>query len=97
MPTSRSDATRPRIRAYAAGRLGDPAQNFQQRALAGPVAADDADDLAGLNGKRHVLERPEFGALAGEIAASAGSLFRRRAKKRSASSRMVRALNCPSR
>ena len=55
------------------GRLGDPAQDLQQRALAGAVAADDADDLAGLNGKRHVLERPEFGALAGEIADSTGS------------------------
>ena len=30
----------------AGGRLGDAAEDFQQRALAGAVAADDADDLA---------------------------------------------------
>ena len=31
-----------------AGRLGDAAEDFQQRRFAGAVAADDADDLAGL-------------------------------------------------
>ena len=41
------------------GRLGDAREDFQQRALARAVAADDADHLArpGLEG--HVLERPQ--------------------------------------
>ena len=63
------------------GRLGHPAQDFQQRALAGAIAADNADDLAGLNGKRHVLERPEFGTLAGEIAASTDPFVPKTRKK----------------
>src|SRR5262249_26022182 len=42
--------------------FGDPAQNFQERALAGPIAANDADGFAGLNGKRHIFKRSEFGA-----------------------------------
>ncbi len=46
VPTSSSEPTRPRISAAALGRLGDPRQDLQQRALAGAVAADDADDLA---------------------------------------------------
>ena len=32
---------------------------FEQRALAGAVAADDADDLARLDLERDVLQRPE--------------------------------------
>ena len=46
VPTSSSEPTRPRTRGLAVGRLGDPREDLQQRALAGAVAADDADDLA---------------------------------------------------
>src|SRR5262249_38424468 len=35
----------------AAGWFGHPAQDFQQSALAGAITADNADDLAGPNGK----------------------------------------------
>ena len=42
------------------GRLGDAAKNLQQRAFAGSVAADDADDLALFDFEVDVLERPEF-------------------------------------
>ena len=41
-------------------RLGDAAEDLEQRALAGTVAADDADDLAPLDLEAHILERPEF-------------------------------------
>ena len=41
-------------------RLGDAAQNFQQRGFSRAVAPDDADDFALFDVKRHVLERPEF-------------------------------------
>ena len=42
------------------GRLRDAAQDLEQRALAGTVAADDADDLALLDLEADILERPEF-------------------------------------
>ena len=42
------------------GRLGDAAQDLEQRALAGAVAADDAQDLALLDLEADILERPEF-------------------------------------
>src|SRR5262249_39688898 len=41
-------------------RLGDAAQDLEQRRLAGAVAADDADDLTRLDGERHVLEGPQI-------------------------------------
>ena len=43
----------------AGGRFGDAAEDLQQRALARPVAADDADDLALVDLERDVLEGPE--------------------------------------
>ena len=42
------------------GRLGDAAQDLEQRALAGAVPTDDANDLAALDLETDVLERPEF-------------------------------------
>ena len=39
-------------------RLGDARQDLQQRALAGAVAADDADDLAAPDLERHVAAAP---------------------------------------
>src|SRR5262245_25989535 len=42
------------------GWLGDTAQDVEQRALAGAVAADDADDFALLHLEAHILERPEL-------------------------------------
>ena len=94
MPTSKQRCDAPADIRDAAGRLGHPAQNFQQSALAGAIAADNADDLAGLNRKRDVLERPEFGPVREGLPSP--RLFRKRAKNCSTSSRMVRALNCPS-
>ena len=41
-------------------RLGDAAQNLEQRAFSGAVAADDAENLALLDLEAHILERPEF-------------------------------------
>ena len=48
VPTSSRLATRPHSSTRPRGRLGDAAQDLEQRALAGAVAADDAEDLAGL-------------------------------------------------
>ncbi len=42
------------------GRLGDAAEDLQKRALAGPIAADDADDLPSLDLEIHISERPEL-------------------------------------
>src|SRR5262245_5475040 len=42
------------------GWLRDLRQDLEQRALAGAVAADDADDIAAAHVKRHVTERPKF-------------------------------------
>src|SRR5262249_46589868 len=42
------------------GRLGDPREDLQERALASAVAADDADHLARLDFRRHVLTGPEI-------------------------------------
>ena len=39
--------------------LGDPRQDLEQRALAGAVAADDAEGLALLDLERHVAQGPE--------------------------------------
>ena len=41
-------------------RLGDAAQDLEKRALAGAVAADDAEDFAPLDLEAHILQRPEF-------------------------------------
>jgi hypothetical protein len=43
----------------AAARLGDPAEDLQERRLARAVPPEDAHDLAGLDLERDVLERPE--------------------------------------
>ena len=42
----------------AVGGLGDAAENFQQRAFARPVAADDAHDFAVLDIERDIVEGP---------------------------------------
>ena len=47
----------------AVGGLGDAAQDFEQGRFAGAVAADDADDFAGLDFEANILERPEFAGL----------------------------------
>ena len=47
------------------GRLGDAAEHFEQRAFAGAVAADDADDFAFCDLEVHIAQRPEsLGGLA---------------------------------
>src|SRR6185437_2134326 len=43
---------------FAVGWLCDSAEDFQQRALARAVAADDPDHLALLDVKRNILKRP---------------------------------------
>ena len=43
----------------AAGRLGDAGEDLEQRALAGAVAADDADDLAALDLEGDVAQGPD--------------------------------------
>jgi hypothetical protein len=46
---------------YTPGRrFGDAAQNLQQRAFPGAVAADDAHGLSAADLKTHILERPHF-------------------------------------
>ena len=45
-------------RRTARRRLGDPTQDLEQRRLAGSIAADDADDLSGLDLEGDVLECP---------------------------------------
>src|SRR5262249_45445773 len=51
------------------GRLGDARKDFEERALAGAVAADDADHLAAFDLEGDVLEGPEVaGAFAWAIA-----------------------------
>ena len=42
------------------GRLGDPRENLEEGRLARAVAADDSDDLAALDFKRHVAQRPKL-------------------------------------
>jgi hypothetical protein len=41
-------------------RLGDPAQDFQERAFARAVAPDDAHHFAPFDLKGNILERPEI-------------------------------------
>jgi hypothetical protein len=43
----------------ACGRLGDTAENLEQGGFAGPVASDDADDLALLDFQVHIAQSPE--------------------------------------
>src|SRR5437762_552120 len=43
----------------AGGRLGDPGEDLQEGGLAGAVAADDADDLAGPDLQGHVAQGPQ--------------------------------------
>lgn len=41
------------------GRVGDPGEDLKQRALAGAVPPDDAEDLTALDLEVDLLERPE--------------------------------------
>src|SRR2546421_3485953 len=43
----------------ARGRLGDSVQNFQERAFAGAIAADDSERFATFHVERNILERPK--------------------------------------
>ena len=49
----------------AVGRLGDAREDLEQRALAGAVAADDADHLPGLDVEAHVAQRPHVAHVPG--------------------------------
>ena len=40
--------------------FGDATQNLEQRALAGPVTANDADDFALFDFRTYIFECPEF-------------------------------------
>jgi hypothetical protein len=51
----------------ASGRFRDAGKHFQQRALAGAVAADDADDFAWLHFKADILEGPDGGGIVGML------------------------------
>ena len=42
------------------GRLGDAAEDFEERALAGAVAADDAQYLPALDLEADILQGPEL-------------------------------------
>ena len=44
----------------ARGGFGDAAEDFEEGAFAGAVAADDADDFAGLDIEGEIFEGPEF-------------------------------------
>src|SRR5579872_2478996 len=44
----------------AFGRHCDARQQLQQRALAGAIAADDADRLAAFDGERNIAQRPQI-------------------------------------
>jgi hypothetical protein len=50
----------------AGGRFRDAGEHFQQRVLAGAVAADDADDFARTHFKADVLEGPDGGGIVGK-------------------------------
>jgi len=43
----------------AFGRFGDAAEDFEQRTLAGPVAADDAEGFALLDLEGNIAQGPE--------------------------------------
>ncbi len=45
-----------------------PSQGLQQRALAGPVVADDTQHLARLHGEAHVVQRLELSAFRDRLA-----------------------------
>src|SRR5215472_6896721 len=62
-------------------RFGDTAQNFQKGALAGAVAADDAQNVALLDLEADILERPEFLNLASLEHLPAASGRKRLARK----------------
>src|ERR1035438_10555959 len=47
----------------AMGRLSDAGENFEQRALPCPVAANDADHFSTLDFERDVIQRPDVGLL----------------------------------
>jgi hypothetical protein len=56
---SRRDRESVRVRASAS----DARQNFQQRALAGAVQADDADNFTAVDFERDILQRPDVRAV----------------------------------
>ena len=61
MPTSSSDADAAVELGGPVGRLGDARQDLEQRALAGAVAADDADDLAARDARTRRRAAPRCG------------------------------------
>ena len=66
VPTSSSEPDAAVQVDLAGGGLGDAAEDFEQRAFARAVAADDADDVAPLDVEADVLERPKgFGVGSG--------------------------------
>src|SRR5262249_37874147 len=54
------------------GWLGDAREDLQQRALAGAVGADDADDLAGAHLEGDIAQRPERRSLCRRSAGADG-------------------------
>ena len=78
VPTSSSEPTRPQISTRPSVGSVMRRQNLQQRALAGTVAADDADHFAALDFERDVLQRPDCGLIMAAI--SVGRMLRSRAQ-----------------
>jgi hypothetical protein len=60
----------------ALGRFGDAAEDLEKRAFAGPVPADDAQNLALLDLEIHILKGPEFFDLTALRHAAAGDVDR---------------------
>ena len=58
-------------------RLGDPAEDFEERRFARAVASNDADDVSALDLERDVLERPEL------LVTGIGRIFSLQGAKRS--------------
>src|SRR3954465_12761901 len=48
-------------------RFGDAGENFQQRALAGAVSADDADYFSALDFERYVFQGPDCGLFSATV------------------------------
>ena len=74
----------------AGRRLGDPREDLQQRALAGAVAADDADDLARLDLEVDVLAGPRTPRVVPRDARCRGGGRRRSRRRSTRLSRSVR-------
>ena len=54
--------SRPRTRAAPGGRVEEPEQQADERALARAVGPEEAEDLALADVERHVVERPDRAA-----------------------------------